>query len=599
MFNVKISLLYFLLVALVVTTIHVIVQQEKDEANLQAEKVMERAPAVFAVRTELREKQMLDFARRLAEGELKYHVQTLHEFREDFIEVDKYICSEDTGVKCDLPIRYDEKRAKIAEDAYGDSTFAPFSRKLAKHVKLFHPEWQGEDEQRYTAEARKRLQQCFGRASKRCDWRFTYDALLQAFGSAKEDLEGQGKAEQVPDVALVYDARGIGIASVDDDGWSDSKEHVGMVERLRQYVNSRPVHRSTPVYYDLLKLQGLGETEYLVAMVPLVSSKGRFLGAVLVGYSVTGKIVETEKRIFDKEITYILGDKPVATTMSSGQFKFLLGSVHVTERLKKHIVTNDDWVAVSIPYFAFSTRMPRAEGAGSPTFVGGAAYGSKYQRLRVVLATPRDLWTGSYAKLQMLVPVFGLVIFLMGVILFSLLIRNHTKPFEKIDAGIHEVINGNFDYQFPFDYREDLPSSMAQSLNLMIAVLLGKPLPEDDAEAAGSWGDGAVGGPSGARVRPRSEGEGDLIILKSASPEPLTADEARESAESYYKRLYAEYRKARTDAGDPDDVITYVRFVEQLVRAERELKTALGVGAVRFRVKTQGKKVTLEPAPGS
>ena len=61
------------------------------------------------------------------------------------------------------------------------------------------------------------------------------------------------------------------------------------------------------------------------------------------------------------------------------------------------------------------------------------------------------------------------------------------QPFEKIDSGVHEVIGGNFDYQFPFDYSEELPSSMAQSLNLMVAVLLGKPLPEDEDMPVGDW----------------------------------------------------------------------------------------------------------------
>ena len=591
MFNVKISLLYFLLIALSVVAIVVIVEYEKEDALIQAEAGMVRAPAAFYAHTQLREQQMRRFASRLAGSELKANVQTLLDYRDDFIEVDKYICDETTGVPCGFPIEYDKVRSEKAEAAWGQNTFKPFSEDLMKRVEAYHPGWTEVEKKTFTDDARRRLKVCFALASKRCDWRFTYDALGASFGALKEDLVKEGTPELIPDVVLVFDAMGKGIASAEDAGWSDKEDHISIVNRLKRYAASWGMRGTPPVYYDLMELR---ESKHMVAMVPMSNEKGRFIGAVLVGYSISGKMVQADKKIFDREVTYLLGESPVASTMKTDDAKFLQASVPVADRLKKHVVRNDGYIAISMPYYPNSSRAIKANGTPAPPFVHGAAYGQDYTKLRVALATPKELWVASYAKMQVLVPVFGLGIFIVGVILIWLLIRNHTRPFEKIDIGLHEVINGNFDYQFPFDYKEDLPSSMAQSLNLMIAVLLGKPLPEDEAEATGGW-DSGVTAASGARSRPRS-GDGDLIIAQAPGAPP-SADMMSEPAEAYYKRLYAEYRKARAAAGAPDDVITYVRFVEQLVRSERDLKQKLSAKHVRFTVNQQGSKVVLVPIP--
>ena len=184
----------------------------------------------------------------------------------------------------------------------------------------------------------------------------------------------------------------------------------------------------------------------------------------------------------------------------------------------------------------------------------------------------------------------------MGVILFFLLIRSYQTPYEQIDAGIHEVNSGNFDYEFPYDYKDELASSMAQSLNLMVAVLLGKPLPEDESETGSSdWGSTSQSSP---REAVKSESTIGLIVENEIGPDGrLDKGDPTftEPAESYYRRLYEEYRKACSAAGDNSDTVTYVRFVEKIARMERELKRKLSVDIVRFVVKTDGSQIVLTP----
>ncbi len=599
MFNVKISLLYFLLIALCVVSIVVIVGEKKEEAVAQAEWNLQRMPHIFEVHKELRESRIRDFAHRLGTSELRARLRVLREFRKQFIEVDRFICSAETGVKCDMTNTvFSAERARIADETFGESTFKAFTEKLLAAVGGYRRTWTDADKEAFRQETRDRLKECFGRGSTQCDWSFTYHALRQVLPELRKEAERVGDEGRSPDLVLVFDGHGVGIANADNDGWSYRREYMDLVARLRSFqIKERKGVRS--VYYDLRKFEDMGETEYLIAMVPITAGDDEtFVGALLVGEAITRKLVESEKKVFDTEVTYIMDDKALASSVEQDSYMFLLASAKVNNRLKWHLVSSEKWLGVSIPYYTLGARAPKQgdkKADAVPTFVNGIAYGSRYQTLRVGLAVRRAQWVGAFSTLQTYVPMFGGILFLIGVILFWMLIRNHTKPFEEIDKGIHEVINGNFDYEFPFNYNEELPSVMAQSLNLMNAVLLGKPLPEDEDEAGGAW-EGAAIVSSPTHTPPR-DGNGGLIIETEPDGGEVPPDLMREPAETYYKRLYGSYRQTRTDAGTPDEVITYVRFVEQLVKSERELKGKLECKHVRFTVNNRDGKVVLTPIP--
>lgn len=485
MFNVKVSLLYFLLITLIVVSLSITVGQSKSEAVVQAETALKSMPSMLVIRKELRERKLRDLADRIGNSYLSAALVALHEFRQDFIEVDRYICSPTTGVKCDLQHpSFSIERSRIAEKKYGPTIFKRFTQRLAALNERWRPGWTAEDKSTFMQDTSTSLQDCFGRGSAQCDWRFTHEALTSVLEAIRAE---QGGTKTVgADIVLVFDSAGIGIANSNNDDWSYRREYVDLVGRLRQFISKADTLGLIPVYHDLLTFEETGDTEYLATMVPILGTDNKFLGAILVGESITGKLVEEDKSVFGKDVTYILNDKPLASTMTNNENKFMLASTKVDQRLKRHLVKSEAWLGISLPYARLAGRSPSDPG-DAPTFIGGVAYGPRYQMLRVVLATERADWSGALTTLQRLLPLFGLATFLIGVILFSVLIRNHMQPFEKIDSGLHEVIGGNFDYQFPFDYSEELPSSMAQSLNLMVAVLLGKPLPEDEDIPVGDW----------------------------------------------------------------------------------------------------------------
>ena len=92
--------------------------------------------------------------------------------------------------------------------------------------------------------------------------------------------------------------------------------------------------------------------------------------------------------------------------------------------------------------------------------------------------------------------------------------------------------------------------------------------------------------------------QGGLVVETTPGADSqISADDdiIKEPAEQYYRRLYDEYRQARTNLGDPDSATTYVRFIENVGRCERELKQELDVSHVRFVVKERDGEIVLSP----
>jgi len=102
--------------------------------------------------------------------------------------------------------------------------------------------------------------------------------------------------------------------------------------------------------------------------------------------------------------------------------------------------------------------------------------------LWAVITGSRDEVMAPIQQIKGYIPLMGIMMFLIGMGLFMWTIRTYTKPLIDIDTGIHEIMNGDHDYEFASDYRDKLWSSMAQSLNRMVGILLGRELEDEDLE---------------------------------------------------------------------------------------------------------------------
>ena len=143
---------------------------------------------------------------------------------------------------------------------------------------------------------------------------------------------------------------------------------------------------------------------------------------------------------------------------------------------------------------------------------------------------------------------------------------------------------------------DKLASNMAQSLNLMVAVLRGQPLPEE--ESLGEAWDERLLIDGELEAGQSDEDElGTVAPAASAAGTERGRELLREPAEAYYRRVHAEFVEARSRLNKPTDGVTYVRFVEKLAREERQLKARLGCRYVRFEVTVREGQVLLTPIP--
>ncbi len=220
----------------------------------------------------------------------------------------------------------------------------------------------------------------------------------------------------------------------------------------------------------------------------------------------------------------------------------------------------------------------------------GVDYAKPGEKLIAVLSVDRKNAERFYHEICFWIIAVGVLIFLTGVVLATWMVRASRRPYEAIDASVHEIISGNFDYQIPFQFREELPSSLGQSLAVMRAVLLGEPLPEDQ-EMDQSWAEGLVviGGDLSGDV---DEETGESL---KAEPEAVKEADIKESRTEYYQRVYREFLDARRKLGEDISAITFTSFVDRLVRTEKSLRERYKCKGVRFRVEVKGKQVALIP----
>src|SRR5690606_2119724 len=101
---------------------------EEEEALSRAREQLRSTANPFRVHKSLREARLRELATLVGAGEVGARVRALAEHREAFIRVDRYICSEETGVKCDIDQpQHSDDRARIAEERFGETVFAPFT----------------------------------------------------------------------------------------------------------------------------------------------------------------------------------------------------------------------------------------------------------------------------------------------------------------------------------------------------------------------------------------------------------------------------------------------------------------------------------------
>ncbi len=189
--------------------------------------------------------------------------------------------------------------------------------------------------------------------------------------------------------------------------------------------------------------------------------------------------------------------------------------------------------------------------------------------------------------------VFVLLLTLITVAGASILVEPLYGAVNFVLEGAHKIIIGDKDYQFSSD--NDYYNAIGQTLNLMIAILLGKYIPEDEDELEGVSAisknkTGNFPTPGAMMIETMTE-----TSKPDQTVDASTADE--EDEETYYARLFKEFVQAKVAVGDDVSMVTKDKMVAKLRKTEAKLIEKHGCKKVRFSVRTEVSKVTLKPTP--
>lgn len=572
MFKLKVSVLFALLILLSVLSAFWVVEEQRSEASRKNAAVVQHAREQFRREMRLREVELRDASAALAQGPLRAYLETLDRFREELDRVE-------AGAYEAVPLQQyplgDKEGARLRE-AWVERERAPFLDAFVealaetREVVLGDDAWKETPRAAFVERERRSLVLCSAYAATNCVFRFTYFPLRDVTEQVRRAWSGRAGV----DLALAADTRGVGLADAGNANWSSDR---GFADRypMARAATGGEVVRDVIVYGD-------HSPSYYLAIATPIRYGRRVLGAMIVGDRVDEQLVRDLSRALGTDVTFLHGDEAIESTLPEEASRTLVGG-HDFDPGRREVMnlSTDSLVAVSVPFL------------GNYSDDG----------LRAVLSVDLDRALVGYRWIETILVAIGAILLLVGLALIQVLVQSYSRQFERIDEGIHEVISGNRDYEFSFDMPDTLARNMAQSLNLMVAVLEGKPLPDEmmgdgwdeslliDVHSGNGNGHGSWSQPDGA------DQSSDVMPAVKPAGSDRAVELLKESAEAYYRRLFREYVDARRTTGEATEKITYPAFVEKLVRNERRLRDKLGCRYVRFEVAVKDEQVMLTPIP--
>jgi hypothetical protein len=519
----------------------------RDEAVAERRAGVEHAKPAAAAAMSLARTWLHDATTDFSRSVIPAYLKTLEEFRGKLTELERELYADES-----VSDHQDPEQQKAREDIVRGRTelLDSFAEALIKNIDRSPGKsyWKGRDQEKFKAKAKEDLADCASYAVNNCMFKFTYESLNEYID---ESQGGDNQSVKQIDLFLIVDAKGTGLADSANEKWSDAEDFAKQVPLLQKAL----VEWSSPmdVYY-----QKRTQKAYLAKAQTLRHGRTR-VGAVLVGIELDESFARGVEGVARLDVLVVSGDRVVAATVEAPD---------LVQGVKQAVAGGRTDAVLQGGAFAFMV-MPLVEGSSGPAS-------------HLVLANKLTVAAESFGSSRATVLLVLLALFLVGLLLFEWHEKILLSGFEGIDQGVHEIIAGNSDYEFLFvQGRKDVANSMAQSLNLMLALLLGRPLPQDEEEMMMNWADMGLDEEAAQQAVRRADTDARML--------------AAEAADAYYKRIYQEYMDAKRSVGTPEDDLTYVKFVEKVARIERRLKEQHGASVVRFAVTVEGGKVTLSP----
>jgi hypothetical protein len=406
--------------------------------------------------------------------------------------------------------------------------------------------------------------------------------VLAAVGRADETARRQAAFEEceVINAALAAQGRKADIVAVLDAQGKilarDLNPNADYGEDLRAKYPAVAAALKGEAVKDVWTLQAR-MTE--VGLAPITRPDGSHVGAVLLGWVLSAKKAQERRDLLGADIGFFHnGSVHTSSFVSEGAGDSAKEDVGRTQALAN--------VLFSGPRLA-----DQALQKGSPTEVHH--YQIENQDYAVVAAPLPGNFADKTSGVLLLASVsdvvsrarnegrallmFGILAILVALTASVMTAKRFIAPLDQIELGVAEVINGNIDYTFK-PVGPDF-EGLSNSLNVMLARLLGRDEPNEDAVEEEE-----------TEVE-RWKAEQMVIDEGDGAPSAGAQAAGQESEASYYPRLYNEYLAALKAGGKPTEGVSVQQFMAKLRLAEAGLKQKWTCKMVRFQMVPQGDQI--------
>lgn len=289
---------------------------------------------------------------------------------------------------------------------------------------------------------------------------FVWTARFKALADGKIDATANlhDLLQARPDYFAVVDAAGIGVARVGDVAWY-GPEVANLATAHPGLLNASARGAA------FLDVWQVSNAPMLVAVAPVRQGE-RAVGAVVLGYQLTESEAKADKAAVAADVAYFVGGRiQRSSSLSPKRERELAEQVSTAGLLKS---TGRGSQTVTLGGTRHLVRVGRMSGFQSAQDIGF-----------LVLADLDGAIAQAQAPLSIILVACGLgFVLCLGLAMFFF--QQFVKPFERMDQGVMELISGNRDHWFELRGK-GLSSTMGQNLNILVCILTGRPLPDDEA----------------------------------------------------------------------------------------------------------------------
>lgn len=302
-------------------------------------------------------------------------------------------------------------------------------------------------------------------------WRLQLEAV--AAGTATPPAGAAGARIEAPDWFVVVDAAGVGVSSASDKAWYGPCDAGADKACDSDLAKAQPAIKAVieqgTILADVWMVKG---SPMIVGAAPVKAGE-TIVGAVVVGQRLTEAEARRQSALVGTQVAHFRGKTFTQSTSLSSDLEPQLSAAFDAAGILGGKATNGN-VEVMLAGRRWLAAVDYLDGYPSAPDTGVA-----------VLIDAQKVYDEAQAVL-MWIPLAALAGFVICLLAFIAFFRRFVKPFEEVDRGVMELING--DPKAP-EYWFDVPgsslaSTMSQNLNILVCNLSGRPLPEDLEEQA-------------------------------------------------------------------------------------------------------------------